>query len=342
MSQPGAWTRIGLRRTRAPGSILIVVVWAIALLGFLAGSLGARGVWALELTSRMRHRLEASYAAVAAVEQALTALDEDPTSAWDGLNDEWASGKGRFDRRAFGHGWFLIGYPDASAPEGTVFGLIDEERLLNLNTAPIDVLARLLQLAAGLREDEATAIAESIQDWRDEDREAQPHGAESFYYLGLAEPYECKDGPFENVEELRLVRGVTAGTYELASPWLTVHGSGMVNLNTAGPEVLGALGLSQAGVRGLRRYRDGDDRLAGTADDRPLDSLDSLAAGLGSSLTNEDLGVLLLLIDKKLLTVKSSAFRMLASAGLEGSERDEALLRCVLTREGEIVAWEEH
>jgi general secretion pathway protein K len=35
------------------------------------------------------------------------------------------------------------------------------------------------------------------------------NGAEDDYYRSLPEPYECRDGDFESVEELLLVRGVT-------------------------------------------------------------------------------------------------------------------------------------
>src|SRR5690606_37035843 len=52
-------------------------------------------------------------------------------------------------------------------------------------------------------------IAAAIVDWRDEDSEVEPGGAESETYSLKNPPYECKNGPFETVEELRLVHGVT-------------------------------------------------------------------------------------------------------------------------------------
>ena len=318
----------------------MVVVWAIALLGFLAASLGSRGVWALELTSRMRQQLEASYVAVAAAEQAMDALDADATPHWDGFLDGWAGPAERFSDQPFGQGRFSIAYPDPGAQESRRFGLIDEERFLNLNTAPIPVLQRLFRQTGGLKEDEAEAVAESIEDWRDEDHETQPYGAESFYYLGLADSYECKDGPFENVEELRLVKGVTAKVFERVAPHVTVYGSGKVNLNTAGSEVLGALGLSPQGVNGFRFYRDGPDGQPGTADDLVLDSIGSLASTLGSVLSNDDLNALLRLDQKKLVTVKSEEFRAIIDARTEDSDH-EAHVRCVLTRHGDVRAWEE-
>ena len=52
-------------------------------------------------------------------------------------------------------------------------------------------------------------VIDSILDWRDSNRDHRLNGAEEDYYRGLDPPYSCKDGPFDVVEELLLVRGVT-------------------------------------------------------------------------------------------------------------------------------------
>jgi type II secretory pathway component PulK len=55
-------------------------------------------------------------------------------------------------------------------------------------------------------------VVDSILDWTDRgDRNsARPYGAETPYYLGLQPPYEAKNAPIDSIEELALVRGVTA------------------------------------------------------------------------------------------------------------------------------------
>ncbi|MBI3324651.1 MAG: general secretion pathway protein GspK [Candidatus Omnitrophica bacterium] len=325
---------------RARGSILVVVVWAIALLGMLAGSLGSQGVGALQLSMRMQRELRGSYVALAAVERAVSALEQDPTPGWDGLADTWASGNEEFINQPVGEGWFSIEYPNPAVANGRILGLIDEERFLNLNTAPVDVLQRLFRMTGRLRDDDARAVAEAIEDWRDADQDAQPHGAEGFYYLGLPDAYECKNGPFENAEELRLIRGVTPEAFGRTSPYVTVYGSGKVNLNTAPAEVLAALGLSPVGVAGLQYYRDGDDGIPGNSDDRAIDSIGSVATLLGANLTNEDLGVLRRLDQQHLLTVKSEEFRAEITAGQPDSSHT-VHVRCVLSRTGDVRAWEE-
>ncbi|MGQ9592698.1 MAG: type II secretion system protein GspK, partial [Planctomycetota bacterium] len=96
--------------------------------------------------------------------------------------------------------WILRpNYGDDSLPS---FGLVDESSKLDLNSAPADMLAALPGMTADL--------AASIADWRDEDGEVTAGGAEDEYYLALPDPYHAKNGPFESVEEVLLVKDFTA------------------------------------------------------------------------------------------------------------------------------------
>ncbi|MCA9187036.1 MAG: general secretion pathway protein GspK [Planctomycetales bacterium] len=52
-------------------------------------------------------------------------------------------------------------------------------------------------------------IADAIMDWLDDDDEPREFGAEIEYYSALPTPYEPTNGPFESVEQLMLVKGVT-------------------------------------------------------------------------------------------------------------------------------------
>ncbi|HUT73249.1 MAG TPA: hypothetical protein VM221_00240, partial [Armatimonadota bacterium] len=92
-------------------------------------------------------------------------------------------------------------------PGVTVNAVIeDESARLNVNTATREQLTALPGMT-----DEA---ADAILDWRDADDDPRPLGAESDYYLTLPSPYEAGNGPFETVEELRLVRGVDRESFE--------------------------------------------------------------------------------------------------------------------------------
>lgn len=135
------------------------------------------------------------------------------------------------------------------------YTISDEDGKLNLNKASINQIKDLF-LDSGVDVGDVDIIVDSIMDWRDTNDLHMLNGAEEDYYRSLEKPYSCKDGPFDSVEELLLVRGMTPeilyGTskqsdeedgegednYEGVAEYLTVKGSGKVNINTAPRVVL--------------------------------------------------------------------------------------------------------
>jgi general secretion pathway protein K len=130
-------------------------------------------------------------------------------------------------------------------------------------------------------------IMNSVKDWmdsRDDDAISGISGAESDYYLGLDPPYVCANGPFNHIDELLNVKGISKGLLKTQildptdepvedmelSDIFTVYGldsgkteksgyrySGRVNINTAGIDVLAVLlpeGMEDF-VRDLADYR---------------------------------------------------------------------------------------
>ncbi len=81
------------------------------------------------------------------------------------------------------------------------YGLVSEAGKLNLNTAG----KAMLQALPGMTE----ALAAAIVDWRDADSEPQPYGAEDETYSRKKPPYRAKNAPFDSIEELLLVEGMT-------------------------------------------------------------------------------------------------------------------------------------
>jgi general secretion pathway protein K len=87
-------------------------------------------------------------------------------------------------------------------------------------------------------------------DWKDLNDLHMLNGAEEDYYRSLERPYSCKDGPFDIIDELLLVRGVTPEIlygskdsleeikFEGIEQYLTPWGNGKININTAPVEVL--------------------------------------------------------------------------------------------------------
>jgi type II secretory pathway component PulK len=84
------------------------------------------------------------------------------------------------------------------------FGLVDEASKINLN-APW-LTADMIQYLPGM----TPRIAAAIMDWRDANSDLTTDGAEDETYGRLTKPYKTKNAPFESVEELRLVAGMTA------------------------------------------------------------------------------------------------------------------------------------
>ena len=123
---------------------------------------------------------------------------------------------------------------------------VDEAGKINLNRATEDLLRRIF-INLGLDQARRNILVDSILDWRDEDDLHRLNGAESDYYLSFSPPYTAKNGPFDTVEELLWVRGVTPeifyggeGTIALKDIF-TVDSPSGVNLRTTTAEVCVAL-----------------------------------------------------------------------------------------------------
>ncbi len=91
------------------------------------------------------------------------------------------------------------------------FGLVDEAGKINLNALlELDngqgvVGFNVLMALPNMTDD----VANSILDWLDPDDTPRTDGAEDDYYSSLPNPYHCKNGPLDSLEELLLVKGVT-------------------------------------------------------------------------------------------------------------------------------------
>ncbi len=128
----------------------------------------------------------------------------------------------------------------------------DESGKINVNKITDDTRASFIKflIAYKLEELVAETITDSILDWLDEDDLHHINGAEKEFYATLPEPYEPKNGPFESLEELALVKGITPEIFELLREHLTIYGSGKININFASKEVLLAVPLMTGEIAG--------------------------------------------------------------------------------------------
>lgn len=332
-------THYAVRGTRSRGSVLLYVVWVMVLLSCFAAGVSSQAFMALGVADRLMGTVQAVTVARSAIQLAASLVAQDPTQTVDGFTDLWADNPGTWTNHRLGGGSFDL--LAASRPDGSLrYGLSDEGQRLHLNTAPEEALARLAVTVAAMPEEDANALAAAIGDWRDEDDRQRPLGAEGFYYRSLRDGYDCKDGPFEQMEELLLVRGVSAERYRALEPYLTVYGSGPVNLNTAPRAVLSALGVSEIGVSGLLFYRVGEDGQEQTNDDRVLSSLGVFEAEVGPLLPAEDVARVAQLAAAGVVSTGSDAFRMTIQARSE-QPPSSIQVTAVISRKGELLLWSE-
>jgi len=204
------------------GIALILVLWVVALLAVIAGSFvyGARStaLVAGNLVSFAKARALAD----AGVHRGLYELARPATDA-----ERWKA-----DSRT--HVFSL----DAAEIR---LVMRDESAKIDLNTAS-DALLKGLLLSAGLDEEQANQLLDAILDWRDVDELTRPQGAERDRYEAMGLPYIPTNAPFQTVDELQRVIGVTPGLYRKLAGALTVFSrSPGINSTLAPRQVLLAL-----------------------------------------------------------------------------------------------------
>ena len=125
-------------------------------------------------------------------------------SVW-GTNDE-------LDEESVAYRFSIVADDPTDDEDYIRLGITDEASKLNLNTATEAQLMILVTAAVDGDEEIAPQdIVDAILDWRDNDREprGQKKDTEGEYYKRLPKPYLVKNGPFDTVEELLLVKGIT-------------------------------------------------------------------------------------------------------------------------------------
>ena len=191
---------------RAKASILVGVLWCLALLSVIV--IGVLHTARLDLLVEKNYgdRIQAHYLALAGIEKAKALLYQnarDRSRSGKNHSGELYDAAQQFRDVPFGRGKFRIfrrGREDEGG--GIIYGISDEESRLNVNQASTNELAKL----QGMTPDVAAAII----DWRDEDNEVTPGGAEAEYYSSLQPPYLPRNGPLQTVRELLMVRGISS------------------------------------------------------------------------------------------------------------------------------------
>lgn len=214
-------TRVKPRRrpTGQRGMVLVIVLWIVTLLAVMAGGFAYSMRVETRLATSAVERAQARALAEAGVAYALAwQLDPEAQKQWPPNGDprEWTLGGGRL----------RIEVTNASG-------------LVNLNTADAELLKILLK-TAGMDTGDQDRVVEAILDWR-----GNPGDQQMFHGAGSAAPGP-KSAPFESLDELEQISGITRELYERLTNIATVYSYHYgVNPGLAPVQVLQALGLDE-------------------------------------------------------------------------------------------------
>jgi len=273
---------------RERAAILFVALWTLVVLSILAIGIGSRAASQINLARYLEERLISLYLAKAAVNRAIIELEKDQAPNYDTLYELRKKREKTLEKGSF------------------EFSLVDEESLININTASSSIIERL----SGLNPDLAKAIAES--------------------------PLK----PFLLKEELLLVDGINAEIFLGFKDLITVYSEGRVNINTASGQVLKVLGLSDDLIEIILNYRKGKDGEEATEDDGEFKDTASILSDLRTFTILTTEGELQLIEANNLLCVDAKNLRLNIETKVLGKPAKNYSV--ILKRpQGKIKLWQE-
>ena len=194
------------------GIALVLVLWMLALLSVIAGSLVFSWRTELLMARNLTSLAQAEALADAGVHKAIHELAQSQTDPqrWkgDGLTRLWIFQGAKLR-----------------------VTILDESAKVNINAAPAVLLKGLFR-AVGVAEADADALADAVADWRDADDLRNLHGAEKADYAAAGKDYGPANALFETTEELRQVLGMNDDLFHKLESLVTVY-SRQSGINTA-------------------------------------------------------------------------------------------------------------
>jgi len=227
------------------GVALIITLWVLTLLSVLAFGFSTATRRESASARNFKEDVKAYYLAVSAYEEALRWLASDMDPEVDFLDEE-----GRFKTDMERESISGTSQTNDAIIELTVS---DEESRININNLGTSSLNSLLEYT-GVPEDKTTSMLDSLADWIDKDNLHHLHGAENEFYEKSG--YRAKNAYLDTPEELLLVKdfdletlmpkGNTTDIFSLITTW-----GQKLNINTASPEILRALGFDSALIENI-------------------------------------------------------------------------------------------
>ena len=197
---------------RQNGVALVLVLWVITLLSVIAGNFAFSMRGEAKIARNLISTAQAQALADAGVQKAWFELSKPPTD----LQRWQANG---------------VAHPFTMGDAVLTVTLQDETGKIDLNTASDPLLHGLFK-SVGLSEEASVALVDAVVDWRDADKLKRLHGAEDDDYRAAGKSYIPTNSPFETIDELQRVLGMSTDLYRKLAPALTVY-SKQAGVNTA-------------------------------------------------------------------------------------------------------------
>ena len=242
-------TTTAVPHNRRSGFALMAALWLVVIVGVTGYELSVRSRARRLAVANSLERVAAEAAAEGALETVRATLenrlrhplDARTRSLADATLDPWGNlSFTRDDTLRMGE-------------ERATSRVYDAGTRLQLNHATEADIRRLLA-AIPLDASLADRLAQRIMDWRDADSFRRSRGMERDDYLRAGARTLPADAEFGQVAELRDVDGVTVDLYARIAPYVSVAGSGQINLNAAPRVVLSSLpGLGDEAVSFILR-----------------------------------------------------------------------------------------
>ena len=235
------------------GIALVIVLWMLALLTIMATGYSRMMRTETMLTANLVHSAQANALAEAGINQAIIELFKpvlEKTWKTDGTNYEY-----QFDNAII------------NVQTRAEIGKID------LNSARLELLMGLLQ-SVNVPEGDQLPLVEAILDWRDKDNLTRIQGAEDTDYQNAGLKYGAKDGPFNSIDELLLVKGFTSEIYTKIRPALTIysHNAGIDPQSAPRQALLAIPDMTETEVDNYIAQRDANNEIGQSI---PLPGVDS-------------------------------------------------------------------
>ncbi|MFC1704483.1 general secretion pathway protein GspK [Candidatus Omnitrophota bacterium] len=331
-------------------SALILTLWTLMFLSIIAVFAGSMVRQQIIVREKLEER-SALYDIIASGMMKGIAIvgsgdKRDKTPEIDSLNDFWADREYLFKDIAFRHGTFRFPYvyTDNITGKRTMnFGVIDEERKININFAAKDTLERLFLTVVTNDPLQSAHLASAIIDWRDADdilHNDERNQSEKIEYTNAKYAYAPSNAEYRLLEELLLVKGIDAEIFSKIRDYVTVFSNGKVNINTASKTVLSSLGLSVGLVDKIIFFRSGSDLREGTFDDNVFTSVATVADALSSryDLSTAERDEISEVLTTDTVDVQSYTFTAFCKSLLDTARLTGHMI-CVFDKGGDLKYW---